>query len=105
MSSRRKARPSADSPISNAFKTGGLSLRKRVRESRRRTAEAQILFDGAIGHATKPPFDAKLLEKLPIIKSVENLIFAILRSCYFHGGILSPTLPWTLTIPLLALYN
>ena len=37
------------------------------------------------------------------VLSVENLIFAILWSCYFHGGILSPTLPWTLTIPLLAL--
>ena len=36
--------------------------------------------------------------------SVENLIFCILWSCYFHGGIMSPTLPWTLTIPLLAFF-
>jgi signal transduction histidine kinase len=36
--------------------------------------------------------------------SVENLIFCILWSCYFHGGVTSPTLPWVLTIPLLAFF-
>jgi len=36
--------------------------------------------------------------------SVENLIFCILWSCYFYGGVTSPTLPWVLTIPLLALF-
>lgn len=34
--------------------------------------------------------------------SVQNLIFCILWSCYFYGGVSSPTLPWVLTIPLLA---
>lgn len=33
--------------------------------------------------------------------SVQNLIFCILWSCYFYGGVSSPTLPWVLTIPLL----
>jgi signal transduction histidine kinase len=33
--------------------------------------------------------------------SVQNLIFCILWSCYFYGGVASPTLPWVLTIPLL----
>ncbi len=36
--------------------------------------------------------------------SIENLIFCILWSCYFYGGVTSPTLPWVLTIPLLALF-
>ena len=35
--------------------------------------------------------------------SIENLIFCILWSVYFYGGATSPTLPWVLTIPLLAL--
>ena len=33
--------------------------------------------------------------------SVQNLAFCILWSCYFYGGVTSPTLPWVLTIPLL----
>ena len=36
--------------------------------------------------------------------SLQNLIFCILWSCYFYGGETSPTLPWVLTIPLLALF-
>ena len=36
--------------------------------------------------------------------SIQNLIFAILWSCYFYGGVTSPTLPWVLTIPLLAFF-
>ncbi len=36
------------------------------------------------------------------IISVQNLNFCILWSCYFYGGVSSPTLPWVLTIPLLA---
>lgn len=36
--------------------------------------------------------------------SVQNLIFCILWSCYFYGGIKSPTLPWVLTIPMLAFF-
>ncbi len=36
--------------------------------------------------------------------SIQNLIFCILWSCYFYGGVTSPTLPWVLTIPLLALF-
>ena len=34
--------------------------------------------------------------------SIENLIFCIMWSIYFYGGATSPTLPWVLTIPLLA---
>jgi len=36
--------------------------------------------------------------------SVQNLIFCILWSCYFYGGVTSPTLPWVLSIPLLAFF-
>ena len=36
--------------------------------------------------------------------SVQNLIFCILWSCYFYGGVTSPTLAWVLTIPLLAFF-
>jgi signal transduction histidine kinase len=36
--------------------------------------------------------------------SVQNLHFCILESCYFYGGVTSPTLPWVLTIPLLAFF-
>lgn len=36
--------------------------------------------------------------------SVQNLIFCILWSCYFYGGVTSPTLPWVLIIPLLAFF-
>ncbi|MBW3617075.1 MAG: HAMP domain-containing histidine kinase [Proteobacteria bacterium] len=34
--------------------------------------------------------------------SIQNLIFAILWSCYFYGGVSSPTLAWVLNIPLIA---
>ncbi|MET0274504.1 MAG: HAMP domain-containing sensor histidine kinase [Phenylobacterium sp.] len=36
--------------------------------------------------------------------SIQNLIFCILWSCYYYGGVTSPTLPWVLTIPLLAFF-
>jgi signal transduction histidine kinase len=36
--------------------------------------------------------------------SIENLIFCILWSCYFYGGITSPTLAWVLVIPLLSFF-
>jgi signal transduction histidine kinase len=36
--------------------------------------------------------------------SIQNLIFCILWSCYFYGGVTSPTLAWVLTIPLLAFF-
>jgi signal transduction histidine kinase len=36
------------------------------------------------------------------IASVQNLIFCILWSCYFYGGLSSPTVAWMLTIPLLS---
>jgi signal transduction histidine kinase len=39
-----------------------------------------------------------------VILSVQNLIFCILWSCYFYGGVTSPTLSWVLTIPLLAFF-
>ena len=38
------------------------------------------------------------------LASVQNLTFCILWSCYFYGGVTSPTLPWVLTIPLLAFF-
>ena len=34
--------------------------------------------------------------------SIQNLMFCILWSCFFYGGVTSPTVPWILTIPLLA---
>jgi signal transduction histidine kinase len=36
--------------------------------------------------------------------SIENLIFCILWSCYFYGGVTSPTLAWVLVIPLLSFF-
>src|ERR1700716_483001 len=36
--------------------------------------------------------------------SIQNLIFCILWSCYFYGGVTPPTLPWVLVIPLLAFF-
>ena len=33
-----------------------------------------------------------------------NLNFCILWSCYFYGGVSSPTLPWLLIIPILSLF-
>lgn len=52
------------------------------------------------------PLLLKLTGKYNIlaIVSVQNLIFCILWSCYFYGGIKSPTVPWVLTIPLLAFF-
>lgn len=34
--------------------------------------------------------------------SIQNLIFCILWSCHFYGGVASPMLAWVLNIPLLA---
>ena len=34
--------------------------------------------------------------------SIQNLIFCILWSCWFYGGVSSPTLAWVLNIPLIA---
>jgi signal transduction histidine kinase len=39
-----------------------------------------------------------------VMTSVVNLNFAILWSCYFYGGVSSPTLPWLLIIPILSLF-
>ena len=39
-----------------------------------------------------------------VLLSVQNLIFCILWSCYFYGGVSSPTVSWVLTIPLLAFF-
>jgi signal transduction histidine kinase len=39
-----------------------------------------------------------------VLASVVNLNFCILWSCYHYGGVTSPTLPWVLTIPILALF-
>jgi len=36
------------------------------------------------------------------IASVQNLIFCILWSCYFYGGLSSPMVAWVLVIPLLS---
>ena len=38
------------------------------------------------------------------LASIQNLNFCILWSCFFYGGVTSPTAPWVLTIPLLALF-
>jgi signal transduction histidine kinase len=39
-----------------------------------------------------------------VIISVINLNFCIFWSCYFNGGVLSPTLPWVLLIPILSFF-
>jgi signal transduction histidine kinase len=39
-----------------------------------------------------------------VLTSVVNLNFCILWSCYFYGGVSSPTLPWLLIIPILSLF-
>lgn len=39
-----------------------------------------------------------------VITSVINLNFCILWSCYFNGGVTSPTLPWLLIIPILSFF-
>src|SRR6202041_4109608 len=36
--------------------------------------------------------------------SIQNLIFCILWSCYFYGGVTSPTLAWVLVIPVVAFF-
>jgi len=47
---------------------------------------------------------ARLPYNVLALVSVQNLIFCILWSCYFYGGVRSPTLAWVLTIPLLAFF-
>ena len=42
--------------------------------------------------------------ELLVLTSVVNLNICILWSCYFYGGVSSPTLPWLLTIPILSLF-
>ena len=39
-----------------------------------------------------------------VMSSVVDLNFCILWSCYFYGGVSSPTLPWLLIIPILSLF-
>jgi len=39
-----------------------------------------------------------------VLTSVVDLNFCILWSCYFYGGVSSPTLPWLLIIPILSLF-
>ncbi len=39
-----------------------------------------------------------------VILSVLNLNFCIFMSCYYNGGVLSPTLSWILIIPLLSFF-
>jgi signal transduction histidine kinase len=39
-----------------------------------------------------------------VLSSVVVLNFCILWSCYFYGGVSSPTLPWLLIIPILSLF-
>jgi signal transduction histidine kinase len=39
-----------------------------------------------------------------VLVSVQNLNFCILWSCFFYGGVASPTLPWVLVIPLLGFF-
>jgi signal transduction histidine kinase len=51
-----------------------------------------------------PVLRATARYELLALISIQNLIFCILWSCYFYGGVMSPTLPWVLTIPLLAFF-
>ena len=44
-------------------------------------------------------YNARSYYPLAVI-SLQNLMFCVLWSCYFYGGITSPTLPWVLVIPL-----
>lgn len=39
-----------------------------------------------------------------VVTSVLNLNFCIFLSCYYNGGVLSPTLSWILIIPLLSFF-
>jgi signal transduction histidine kinase len=39
-----------------------------------------------------------------VLCSVANLNFNVLLSCYFNGGVASPTMPWVLIIPMLSLF-
>src|SRR3569623_1186514 len=39
-----------------------------------------------------------------VLTSVVNLNFCILWSCYFYGGVSSPTVPWLMIIPILSLF-
>jgi signal transduction histidine kinase len=52
------------------------------------------------------PFLLKAIGRYNLLSfiSIQNLIFCILWSCYYYGGVTSPTLPWVLTIPLLAFF-
>src|SRR5271156_2550112 len=52
------------------------------------------------------PFALRITRRYQILAfiSVQNLIFCILWACYSYGGIYSPFLSWTLTIPLLAFF-
>ena len=52
------------------------------------------------------PFILKFFGRYNLLAfiSVQNLHFCILWSCYWYGGVTSPTLPWVLTIPLLAFF-
>jgi signal transduction histidine kinase len=47
---------------------------------------------------------ANLRYETLVLTSVVNLNFAILWSCYYYGGVSSPTLPWLLIIPILSLF-
>lgn len=39
-----------------------------------------------------------------VVTSVLNLNFCIFWCCYFNGGVLAPTLPWILLIPILSFF-
>ena len=39
-----------------------------------------------------------------VLASILNLHFAVLWSCYFHGGSTSPTLGWVMIIPILSVF-
>ena len=52
------------------------------------------------------PFILKAVGKYNLLSflSIQTLIFIILFSCYFNGGVQSPTLLWVVTIPLLTFF-
>ncbi len=67
--------------------------------------EVAVLALSILGFWVFPPLlKATGQYRLLALISVQNLIFCILWSCYFYGGITSPTLSWVLIIPLLAFF-
>ena len=65
-----------------------------------------VVLAGAVGGFWVFPFLLKFTGEYELLSylSIQNLLFAILWGCYFHGGLSSPFLPWLVTVPLLAFF-